>query len=103
MIVLRGAGLQVEVPQGGGLATRTILEPTSLTLAERRVALIGANGSGKSTLLRLLNGLTIPTSGSVEVHGHDTRRDGAAVRRQVGFVFTDPLHQLVMSTPADDV
>ena len=103
MIVLRQAGLQVEVAHGAGLAARTILEATSLDLSERRVALIGANGSGKSTLLRMLNGLTIPTSGSVRVEGHDTVRDGAAVRRRVGFVFTDPLHQLVMSTPADDV
>lgn len=103
MIVLTGAGLEVEVPQDGRLATRVILEPASLTLAEHRIALIGANGSGKSTLLRLLNGLTIPTTGRVHVNGHDTRSDGAAVRRQVGFVFTDPLHQLVMSTPADDV
>lgn len=103
MIVLHRAGLQVEVAHGSGLAPRTILEPTSLELGEHRVALIGANGSGKSTLLRMLNGLTIPTSGSVRVDGHDTATDGAAVRRRVGFVFTDPLHQLVMSTPADDV
>lgn len=103
MIVLHEAGLQVEVAHAGGLTNRTILEPTSVELSEPRIALIGANGSGKSTLLRMLNGLTAPTTGSVRVNGHDTIKDGAAVRRMVGFVFTDPLHQLVMSTPADDV
>lgn len=103
MIVLHEAGLQVDVAHEGGLARRTILEPTSADLSERRIALIGANGSGKSTLLRMLNGLTLPTSGTVHVDGHDTVKQGAAVRRRVGFVFTDPLHQLVMSTPADDV
>lgn len=33
----------------------------------------------------------------------DTRRDGPAVRRAVGFVFTDPAAQLIMPTPQEDV
>ena len=37
------------------------------------------------------------------VDGLDTRRDGAAVRRRVGFVFTDPDAQIVMPTVAEDV
>ena len=37
------------------------------------------------------------------VDGLDTVRDGAAVRRRVGFVFTDPDAQLVMPTPREDV
>jgi biotin transport system ATP-binding protein len=85
-----------------GTAVR-ILEPTTLTLPERRVAIIGANGSGKSTLARLINGLVLPSTGSVTVDGHDTRRDGAAVRRRVGFLFTDPSAQLIMPTAAEDV
>jgi biotin transport system ATP-binding protein len=67
------------------------------------VAVIGANGSGKSTLARLLNGLVLPTQGTVTVDGLDTRRDGGAVRRKVGFVFTDPDAQIVMPTVAEDV
>ncbi len=81
----------------------TILEPVSCVLTERRVAVVGANGSGKSTLARLVNGLATPTSGRVLVDGLDTARDGAAVRRRVGFVFTDPDAQLVMPTPREDV
>nr|WP_246279482.1 ABC transporter ATP-binding protein [Psychromicrobium silvestre] len=80
-----------------------MLEELTLELTEQRIAVIGANGSGKSTLLRLLNGLIAPSSGSVEVNGLDTVREGAAVRRQVGFMFTDPLSQLVMPTPLEDV
>jgi len=80
-----------------------ILEPTTLTLAERRVAIIGANGSGKSTLARLINGLVLPSTGSVTVEGHDTRRNGAAVRRAVGFLFTDASAQLIMPTAGEDV
>jgi biotin transport system ATP-binding protein len=83
--------------------TVRILEPTTLALAERRVAIIGANGSGKSTLARLINGLVLPSTGSVTVDGHDTRRDAAAVRRRVGFLFTDPSAQLIMPTAAEDV
>jgi biotin transport system ATP-binding protein len=80
-----------------------VLRDVDLSLAERRVAVIGANGSGKSTLARMLNGLVLPTSGRVLVDGHDTRRDGAAVRRLVGFVFTDPDAQIVMPTVAEDI
>lgn len=82
---------------------KTLLADVSLDLTERRIGVIGANGSGKSTLLRLLNGLVQPTSGSVTVDGADTVRAVRSVRRQVGFVFTDPLSQLVMPTGREDV
>jgi putative ABC transport system ATP-binding protein len=35
------------------------------------VALAGPSGSGKTTLLNLIGGLTRPTSGRIEVAGHD--------------------------------
>ncbi|MFT4108995.1 energy-coupling factor ABC transporter ATP-binding protein [Propionicimonas sp.] len=103
MIQLAGAGVTVALPASGEQRTRVLLHPTTLDLGERRIAVIGANGSGKSTLLRLLNGLVLPSTGQVLVDGLDTRRDGREVRRRVGFVFTDPLSQLVLATPADDV
>ncbi len=96
MIELRD--VTVTAPNG-----RTLLADVTLTLTERRIAVVGANGSGKSTLLRLLNGLVVPSRGRVLVDGLDTMTDGAAVRRRVGFVFTDPLAQLVMPTPIEDV
>jgi biotin transport system ATP-binding protein len=82
---------------------KVLLQDITLRLAERRIGVIGANGSGKSTLLRLLNGLVAPTAGTVNVNGWDTVRNGRAVRQQVGFVFTDPLSQLVMPTGREDV
>lgn len=82
---------------------REVLHDIDLTLAEHRIGIVGANGSGKSTLARLLNGLVEPTAGRVLVDGLDTRTDGPAVRRRVGFVFTDPDAQILMPTVAEDV
>ncbi len=94
---------EVAVSVSTGDGDLALLHPTSVTLEEHRVALIGSNGSGKSTFARLLNGLIEPTSGRVTVNGLDTAKDGAAVRRQVGFVFTDPNAQLVMPTCVEDI
>ncbi|QNE14637.1 energy-coupling factor ABC transporter ATP-binding protein [Pseudarthrobacter sp. NBSH8] len=82
---------------------KSLLQDVTLELTEQRIGVIGANGSGKSTLLRMINGLVQPSSGSVSVDGADTVRAVRAVRRQVGFVFTDPLSQLVMPTGREDV
>ena len=65
--------------------------------------MIGGNGSGKSTIARLINGLVTSTTGRVIVDGLDVARHGAAVRRKVGFCFTDPAAQLVMPTCVEDV
>jgi biotin transport system ATP-binding protein len=80
-----------------------VLDRTSLTLTEQRIALVGGNGSGKSTLARLVNGLVTATTGQVLVDGLDVAEEGAAVRRKVGFCFTDPAAQLVMPTVVEDV
>lgn len=104
MIELEAAGVAVEVlGPDGRPAVRTLLEPLTCTIAERRVAVIGANGSGKSTLARLVNGLRTATTGRVRTCGLDVATHGAAVRARVGFVFTDPDAQLVMPTAAEDV
>ena len=80
-----------------------LLSNVSATLSERRIAIIGANGSGKSTFARLLNGLLIPSTGDVLVDGLNTRRDGKAVRRKVGFVFQNPDNQIVFPTVEEDL
>ena len=98
-IELEAAGVTVATPSG----ERVILRPTTLSLTEQRVAVIGPNGSGKSTLARMVNGLVAATTGRVVVDGLDVAREGAAVRRRVGFCFTDPSAQLVMPTGGEDV
>ena len=55
------------------------------------LVIIGLSGSGKSTLLRHMNGLHLPTEGSVGVLGEDisllNRKELRSLRRNVGFVF----------------
>ncbi|NGN92510.1 ABC transporter ATP-binding protein [Nocardioides sp. KC13] len=100
-IRFEAAEVRVESPDLGG--SRTILQPTTLSLTEQRIGIIGSNGSGKSTLARLVNGLVLPSAGTVTVDGLDVARRGAEVRRRVGFTFTDPAAQLVMPTCVEDV
>ena len=44
---------------------KTILEPTTLYLPKRNIAVLGANGTGKSTFLRLISGAEKPNNGQI--------------------------------------
>ena len=69
------------------------------------VAVVGMNGSGKSTFAKCLNGLLVPSNGSVTVDGFDTSDDEHIwdVRSRVGMVFQNPDNQIVSSIVEDDV
>lgn len=82
---------------------REVLREINLTLSQRRIAIVGSNGSGKTTFARLLNGLQVPSDGKVLVDGLDTRTDGKAVRRRVGFVFQNPDNQIVFPIVEEDL
>lgn len=74
-------------PSGGP----AVYEHLDLTIAAgRSVAIVGRNGAGKTTLVKLLCRLYDPTSGTIEVDGHDLRSfDVAAWRRRLAVVFQD--------------
>lgn len=84
-------------------ADRQVLREVTLELTEHRVGIVGANGSGKSTLARMMNGLVIPDSGTVTVNGLNVAKNKRKVRRQVGFIFSDPDRQIIMPTVLEDI
>ncbi|MDP2581494.1 ATP-binding cassette domain-containing protein [Shimia thalassica] len=84
-------------------ADRTVLRDVSLSLTERRIAVIGSNGSGKSSFARMLNGLVLPTKGEVEIDGLNTRTHGKDIRQKVGFVFQNPDNQIVFPVVEEDL
>jgi ABC-2 type transport system ATP-binding protein len=51
--------------------------------------LLGPNGAGKSTLIHCTTGLAMPTSGAIEVFGHDAVRHYGEARAAVGLAPQD--------------
>lgn len=68
-------------------------------------AVLGHNGSGKSTLAKLLNGLLLPSDGTVTVNGMSTADEEKSIdiKRTVGMVFQNPDNQLVATVVDEDV
>ena len=85
------------------------LSDVSLTIEDGSyTAIIGHTGSGKSTILQLLNGLLVPTKGSV--HVFDTlitstsiNKQIRQIRKQVGLVFQFAENQIFEETVLKDV
>lgn len=86
------------------------LKGVSLEIKEGSfTCVVGHTGSGKSTLVQQLNGLLIPTSGSVEVNGfivqkkHKSLKNLHNLRKEVGIVFQFARYQLFEESIEQDV
>ena len=69
------------------------------------VAILGHNGSGKSTFAKTLNGILLPTEGTVWISGMNTADDDRLldVRKTVGMVFQNPDNQIIANVVEEDV
>lgn len=71
--------------------------------------IVGHTGCGKSTLIQQLNGLLIPSSGSVDVHGFHIKKKSKSLkklhdlRKEVGVVFQFSEYQLFEESIESDV
>lgn len=85
------------------------LSDVSLTIEDGSyTAIIGHTGSGKSTILQLLNGLLVPTEGSVRVFdtlitSTSVNKQIRQIRKQVGLVFQFAENQIFEETVLKDV
>ncbi|MFH1350285.1 MAG: ABC transporter ATP-binding protein [Pseudomonadota bacterium] len=85
---------------------RAVLKNLFFQLNEKeRIGLIGPNGSGKTTLFHVIMGLLRPTSGKIEIFGHEMRaeKDFQPVRQKIGLLFQDADDQLFSPTVLEDV
>ncbi len=65
------------------------------------VGFLGANGAGKTTTLKMLTGLIYPSSGKVEVAGHEPFRRETAFLKKITLVMGQK-QQLIWDLPAID-
>ena len=95
--------------QEGTPLASTALADVSLTIEDGSyTALIGHTGSGKSTILQLLNGLLVPSQGTVRVFdtlitSNSKNKDIRQIRKQVGLVFQFAENQIFEETVLKDV
>ncbi len=80
-----------------------VLQNLNIKLSESRVGIIGPNGAGKSTFARLINGLILPSSGSVTVNGLRVSEHLTKIREQAGFLFQNPDNQIVFPVVQEDM
>ena len=69
------------------------------------VAILGHNGSGKSTFAKLMNGILLPTDGTVYISKMRTDDEEHLwdVRKTAGMVFQNPDNQIVATVVEEDV
>ena len=86
-------------------ATRAIDDVNLDIQAGQFIAVLGHNGSGKSTLAKHINGLLVPTEGTLCVDNMDTseEEDIWKIRQKAGMVFQNPDNQIIGNLVEEDV
>ncbi|MCI8269243.1 MAG: energy-coupling factor transporter ATPase [Lachnospiraceae bacterium] len=69
------------------------------------VAILGHNGSGKSTFAKQVNGILLPTEGTVWISGMKTTDESHIwdIRKTAGMVFQNPDNQIIGNIVEEDV
>lgn len=69
------------------------------------VAILGHNGSGKSTFAKQINGILLPTEGTVWISGMKTTDESHIwdIRKTAGMVFQNPDNQIIGNVVEEDV
>ena len=74
-----------DIPTGAVLSDISLSIPRGETLV-----LLGRSGSGKTTFLKLVNGMLLPSNGSILVHDRSTMEwDPIRLRRGIGYVIQE--------------
>lgn len=73
----------------------TILDDISFSVKTGEIlGFLGPNGAGKSTTMKIITSFWTPTSGSIEVDGHDVASESIVTRQKIGYLpETVPLYE----------
>ena len=86
--LIRFREVSKEFPRPDGTGSLVAVDRLSFDIEKGEiVAVLGKTGCGKSTMFNLLAGLIEPTSGTIDVTGHDPFREFDFFRGKIGIVF----------------
>ncbi|WP_182201772.1 energy-coupling factor transporter ATPase [Paraliobacillus salinarum] len=96
--------------QIGPIRSKNIIQQVNLCLPSQSfTAIVGHTGAGKSSLLKTINGLLLPTTGTIQVGDQTITADSPSkavlksIRQTVGMVFQFPEAQLFAETVEQDI
>jgi oligopeptide/dipeptide ABC transporter ATP-binding protein len=111
--VLETVDLKKHFPVKKGVLRRTVgqvyaVDGVTFSIGEgETLGMVGESGCGKSTVARTVMRLIEPTSGSIQLDGHDVTRlskaDMRPYRRQMQMIFQDPFSSLNPRMSAGDI